>query len=243
MVEGTLIRLGMLTPSSNTILEPVTAELIAGLSGVSVHFSRFKVTEIALDQAALGQFDLAPILAAADLLSHAKVDVVAWNGTSASWLGLERDRALVAAIESATGIKAATCVLGYFEQFARMGVRRLGLVSPYTSDVQAQIADVYAANGIDVIAEQHAGLRDNFSFATLDEAMIEAMIRSVARSGPDAIAILCTNMRAAALAARLELELGIPILDSVAVTLAAALDRVGSDAPRPTGYGRVFLKA
>ena len=42
------ILLGMLTPSSNTVLEPVTQAMLAGLPEVSVHFSRFRVTEIAL---------------------------------------------------------------------------------------------------------------------------------------------------------------------------------------------------
>ena len=43
--------LGMLTPSSNTVLEPVTTAMLAGLPEVTAHFSRFKVTEIALSGA------------------------------------------------------------------------------------------------------------------------------------------------------------------------------------------------
>jgi hypothetical protein len=50
------IRLGILTPSSNTSLEPLTQALIAGLPEVSVHFARFSVTQIALSPDALGQF-------------------------------------------------------------------------------------------------------------------------------------------------------------------------------------------
>ena len=84
------IRLGMLTPSSNTTLEPVTTAMLAGLPQVSAHFSRFRVTEIALTGDALAQFDDRPILAAAELLAHAKVDVIAWNGTSSAWLGFCR---------------------------------------------------------------------------------------------------------------------------------------------------------
>src|SRR6202012_4181159 len=87
---GRMTRLGMLTPSSNTALEPITYAMLAGVENVSVHFSRFKVTEIALSEAALRQFDDSEILRAAELLAHAKVDVVAWNGTSASWLGFDR---------------------------------------------------------------------------------------------------------------------------------------------------------
>jgi maleate isomerase len=55
----------MLTPSSNTTLEPVTAAMLAGLPEVSVHFSRFRVTEIALTDNALAQFDDHAILQAA----------------------------------------------------------------------------------------------------------------------------------------------------------------------------------
>ena len=47
------ILLGMLTPSSNTVLEPVTTQMIAGLPEASAHFGRFRVTEIALSDQAL----------------------------------------------------------------------------------------------------------------------------------------------------------------------------------------------
>ena len=76
------ILLGMLTPSSNTALEPMTSAMVAGLPEVSAHFGRFRVTEISLGAQSQGQFELAPILQAASLLADAHVDVIAWNGTS-----------------------------------------------------------------------------------------------------------------------------------------------------------------
>src|SRR5689334_20703558 len=88
--------LGMLTPSSNTILEPVSSAMVADLPHVSVHFSRFRVTEISLSEAAIGQFEYAPMLEAASLLADARVQTICWNGTSASWLGLDKDRDLCA---------------------------------------------------------------------------------------------------------------------------------------------------
>ena len=87
--------IGMLTPSSNTILEPVTGAMLAGLPDVSAHFGRFRVTEIALSSGALAQFDNREILAAAELLSHARCEVIGWNGTSAGWLGFDARRAPV----------------------------------------------------------------------------------------------------------------------------------------------------
>jgi maleate isomerase len=235
-----MTRLGMLTPSSNSILEPMTYAMLAGCETTSAHFSRFKVTEIALSEAAHGQFTDAPILAAADLLAHAKCDVIAWNGTSAGWLGFERDEALVAKIEAATGIRAVTCVLGYRDLFRAFSATRIGLVTPYTDDVQARIAANWGSEGFNCASERHCGLADNFSFAEVDEPTIERMIREAAAPGCDAVAIVCTNMRGAPVAARLESELGIPILDSVAVTLWAALKAAGAPTARYATWGRLF---
>src|ERR1700676_4087486 len=47
------VRLGILPPSSNTVLEPVTAAMLSGAPDATAHFARFKVTEIALTDAAL----------------------------------------------------------------------------------------------------------------------------------------------------------------------------------------------
>lgn len=234
------LRLGMLTPSSNTALEPATYRLLAKTPQVSAHFARFPVTEIGLGQAALSQFDAETILQAAELLSHAKVDAIAWNGTSASWLGFDRDSKLCASIQQRTGIAATTAILALNELYKRLGVRRFGLVTPYTADVQNRIIANYGAAGWTCAAEAHAALSDNFSFATLAPERIAAMIEQVAEAKPDAIAVVCTNMDAALTAAGLEQRLGIPVLDSIAVTLWGALDRLGHDKTPWRPFGKLF---
>ena len=129
-MSGDRTLLGMLTPSSNTVLEPVTADMLAGLPHVSAHFGRFRVTEISLSEQGLGQFDQDRRLAAAELLADAKMDVIAWNGTSAGWLGFEHDRELCDAIESTTGARATSSILANAALFRRHDVRRYGLVTP-----------------------------------------------------------------------------------------------------------------
>ena len=235
-----MTRLGMLTPSSNTALEPATYGLLRHLPGITAHFARFPVTEIALSASALGQFDAEPILAAAELLSHAKMDVIAWNGTSASWLGFERDAQLAAAITERTGIRATTAILALNDILQRLNAKRIALVTPYLDDVQGKIIANYQAAGYVCLAERHAGLQDNFSFAALSAAEIEAMITAVAAEQPDAIAIICTNMDATRLAPRIEARTGIPILDSIACTLWGALRAGGIDATQLTPAGQIF---
>src|SRR5829696_9939129 len=133
------MRLGMLTPSSNTVLEPLTAAMLADLPGASAHFSRFRVVAINLGPGSRGQFDPEPVVAAAELLADAKVDAICWNGTSGAWLGLDVDRALCAAITARTGIPATTATLALMDALGRLGARRYGLVTPYLGEVQDAI--------------------------------------------------------------------------------------------------------
>lgn len=234
------ILLGMLTPSSNTTLEPITTQMIASLPEASAHFARFKVTEIALSHTALAQFDDTEILRAAELLAHAKVQTIGWNGTSASWLGFETDEHLCRRIEQATGARACTSVLALNEIFKLTGVKRFGLVTPYRDDVQQKIIENYARSGLDCVAERHLRLQDNFSFSDVTSEEIRHMTREVAHAQPDAITILCTNLRGAPLVPELERELAIPIYDSIATVVWKSLKLAGVDPRRIEGWGRLF---
>ena len=62
-------RLGMITPSSNTALEPLTAQLLAATPEITAHFARLRVTEISLGDKALAQFDAGPMLEAGGMLA------------------------------------------------------------------------------------------------------------------------------------------------------------------------------
>lgn len=234
------IRIGVLTPSSNTALEPLIAAMLAPLPGHSAHFSRFRVTEIALDAQALGQFDDANILAAAGLLADAKVDVIGWSGTSAGWLGFDRDRALCERIRSHTGIPATSAVQSLNELLQLRGITTLGLVSPYTADVQERIQQNYRAIGIDVVAERHLGIRVNYDFGMVEPQQLADMFGEVAASRPGAISTYCTNLRGAGLATELEALHGVPLLDTVSTTVWGLLRLAGSDPSRITNWGKLF---
>lgn len=234
------IFLGMLTPSSNTTLEPVCAQMLAGLPEVSAHFGRFRVTEISLSQQALGQFDISQQLAAAELLADAKCDVICWNGTSAGWMGFEQDHKLCRAITERTGIPACSSVLALAEVFKLTGATRFGMVSPYIDDIQTRISSNFRKEGFDCIADQHAGIKVNFDFSEIGAETMTGMARAVAQAKPQAITIFCTNMKGAPLAEPLERELGIPIYDTVSLAVWASLRIAGVDPSRVQGWGRLF---
>ena len=234
------LRLGVLTPSSNTALEPLTSALAAALPEASAHFSRFRVTEISLSEAALGQFDDSKILAAADLLADARVDVIGWSGTSSGWLGFDRDRQLCERIRERTGIVATTAVLALNELLARKNIQRLALVTPYTADVQERIVANYRRIVIEVVAERHLGIRVNHDFAGVTPATLRELMDEVAPAKPQAITTFCTNLRAAPLAAGFEREHGIALLDTVSTTVWGMVRAAGGDPAAISGWGELF---
>jgi maleate isomerase len=235
--------LGMLTPSSNTALEPLTNAMVADLPGVSAHFSRFPVTEISLRDQALGQFDDSKILEAARLLADARVKVIGWNGTSSGWLGFEADERLCRRIQDETGVQACTSVLALNEILTTTGATEFALVTPYLGDVQAKIVENYRRSGFNVVAERHLDLHVNFSFSEVGEDEIRRMVYEVAEAKPQAITTFCTNLKAAHLVRELEAEVGIPIYDTISTVVWKSLKLAGYDVRKVQGWGRLFQEA
>ncbi|GAB3275846.1 aspartate/glutamate racemase family protein [Sinomonas notoginsengisoli] len=221
-------RIGMIVPSSNTCLEPMSYRILGGREDVTIHSTRIPVTRIALDAGSDRQFDVAGMRAAARLLATADADVIAWNGTSGSWLGLEHDRAIAAELSAATGIPATTSTLAYFDAFAQFRTESIGLVTPYTPDVNVQVITRYAEAGIRTSGHHALGLSDNESFARVAPQELVPGSLELAAHRPDALVFLCTNLYGAPVAAKLEERTGVPVLDSVAVTLWRCLQMAGA---------------
>lgn len=221
-------RLGMIVPSSNTCLEPMSYRILGDREDVTIHSARIPVTRIALDSGSDRQFDVEGMRAAAELLATAEVDVIAWNGTSGSWLGLEHDREIAAEITAATGIPATTSTLAYFDAFSQFGTALIGLLTPYTEDVNEQVIARYAEAGIRTSGHRALGLSNNESFARVAPEELVPGSLELAEDRPDALVYLCTNLYGAPVVADIEGRTGVAVLDSVAVTLWRCLQLAGA---------------
>jgi maleate isomerase len=244
------IKLGILVPSSNTSLEPLTTSLLSSIpnTSVSVHFSRFPVTHIALSATALSQFNEPAILAAAQLLADAEVDVIGWSGTSSGWLGFEADEKLCASIEEATGIRATTSVLALNKLLEIVRRKdegmRFGLVTPYLDDVQEAIVGTYAKAGFKIAAESHLNKTINVEFARVSEDTLENQMEEVVAqlgTGTKVVSTFCTNLRAAQRAEHWEAKYdGLYIFDTTATVVWDMLRMTGVDGSRVKGWGKMF---
>jgi maleate isomerase len=233
-------RIGHLMPSSNIAIEPLTYALeSAAGDAASHHFGRVSVTRVAADPATERQFALDTMLAAATLLAEAPLDAIVWNGTSASWRGIERDRELITAITAATGLPATTASLALLATMERRGWRRIALAVPYTAALTDAIVAEYTRAGFEIVHAARLDIDDNVAIGNVTGDRLRDLLRAAAHNGPDAIAVVCTNLDATSLAAEMEAELGCPIVDSIGVTFAAARARCGLET-QLAGWGAVL---
>ena len=230
--------IGTITPSGNVVVERVTTAILSDFPEVSGHFSRIPVFGSSSSYA--NTYDWDSMMTAARLLSHAHLDVICWNGSKGVSLGFDADAELCERITSETGIKATTSVRALDAILRASGVKSIGLVSPHDDAYQAMVVKEFDKRGYRCIAEQHSGFTDNFSYCTVPDADIVAMIRRVAAAKPDAIVTFCTNFPAAHLVAPMEQETGIPIYDTTSIGVWDALRVAGVETVRGARWGRLF---
>lgn len=216
--------------------------MLSSLPNITVHFTRIRVTTIGLSHDALAQFDIPKMLDAAQLLADAGVDVIGWSGSSAGWLGFDVDEELCAAVRAKTGVRMTTSTLALNRALGGLGVQKMGLVTPYTGDVQDAIVKNYAGLGVEVFAERHLGWTDNVNFAGLGAETFDGLIEEVVgkKGSVDAVTTFCTNLRTAGLVEGWEERFGVPVLDSVTIVVWDCLKMCSVDTAQIKGWGRLM---
>ncbi len=219
-----LLRIGVMVPSSNTVVETVMPRLLPASTKVSLHFARLPVTHISGSAKSKAQFEIHQMVETAAALADVEPDAIVWAGTAASWLGFARDEALSRRLTKVTGVPSTTSLLAVNEDLSRLSAKRIGLVTPYVAALEKDIIENYRAAGIEVVASERLDLTVNTDFAKVPSSDIARMCRSVAKAKPEAVVIMCTNLAGATIAGSIGKSLGIPVVDSVEATLSSAVD-------------------
>ena len=221
-------RLGIITPSSNSVLEPTTIAVTSPLyPRVSTHYTRIEVKTISLEAESLAHFEVQHFVRAAQLLADARMDVIAWNGTAGAWQGIASDTAMCEAITQATGIPATTSTLAQLQAFEQYGISRCALAVPYLTSVRDAIVRTFASRGLVCAGSAALEISTNAAFAEVPAATIRELVARADRPDAEAMAIICTNLPAAWLVTELEQTHAKPVFDSTLVTIWHALRLAG----------------
>jgi maleate isomerase len=234
--------IGVIVPSSNRTVERVTEAILAHFPELGASYARIPYWG---DNRSGGQkadgYDFEALMTAVELLAHAKVELICWNGTKGAALGFEPDRQLLSTIKEKIGIPAVTTALATLDILSRLKISRVALVSPGTEEGIAVIKKGFAGAGIEVVGHHCFGVLDNFACAALSSATLGEHAEILATTTPaEAVLIWNTNGRGLRAMAPVEQKLDIPVFDSTSIGVWACLDALGIDTSPAAELGSLF---
>ena len=206
---------GLIVPSSNLMIERTLSRAqVAALLAADIVVTRMPVVDISAAPASHQQFTFDALRAAALLLRDARPDVIVWTGTSAFWRGVEEERTVLQSLSSLVACPVVSATQGVIEALRQRGATALGVLTPYVEDVHDEVLASLWALGFTVAGDAHFDVSENFSFALIAQARVEAALARLARDNPavTALATICTNLP-------LALHYDGPMVDSLVATL------------------------
>jgi maleate isomerase len=177
---------------------------------------------------------------AAHELSDAKVDLLCYGCTSGSlFKGLGHDQALVQRIERETSIPTIATAGAVVEALRHIRARRIIVATPYTKEIDELESGFLNANGFGVMKIIGLGLTRNLDIGLQDPQVAYDLAKKAYLADADGLFISCTNFRTIEIVARLEDELGQPVISSNTATAWKILTTLGLKSGIE-GYGRLL---
>ncbi|MGI9476522.1 MAG: maleate cis-trans isomerase family protein [Hyphomicrobiaceae bacterium] len=142
------------------------------------------------------------------------LDVVAYACTSASTvIGPDRVSEMIRAAHPAA--ETTNPISAVIAACRHLGVRRLGLLTPYSLDVSARMQALLEDAGIEIAAFASFEEASDERVARLAPASVRAAIGEVARSADvDAVFASCTNLQTFSIIDAAEADIGKPVISS-----------------------------
>jgi maleate isomerase len=206
---GERLRIGMLIPSGNVIIEPQVNAMLP--RGVALYAARLPLrgsSEAELLAMA------ANVEEAARLLGHAGVGLIAFNCTAVSTYSKSMEDDIRQRIAAATGLPALMTSAAIVEALKSLRARKVVLLTPYIPEVNAREVVFLRNEGVEVLSETGLGLNTNTEMAKLASDVWIQLGRKSRDSRADAYLVSCTAVRSAEVIDELERELGRPVVTS-----------------------------
>lgn len=227
-------RVGLLVPASNSVME---VDFYRNLPPTcTLHVARMHLSGVTVagEEAMLDVF----LPQAVEDLASLRPQAVVFGCTSAGALrGNEYEKKLCLDLERRTGAQVVSVNAAVRACLRRLGVTRIGVVTPYLDQLCARIRASLEGDGFQLLCIGGLGLVDNMAIAAVEpEAIASFAIDRLSGQAVDAAFISCTNFRAAQAAAKIKAQLGVPVITSNLAALEEVYRLFGFPAP-PLGDG------
>jgi maleate cis-trans isomerase len=182
---------------------------------------------------------------ARDLMAYEPLDFIAVTGDLyQAALGPEWNRSMRESVERETGVPATTAMTAVVDALREMGITRPVLGSPVSEAKNAPVRDYLEASGFIVPAMVGLDAGSSRALRRLPrEAPYEVALRAFeagqAAGGTDGIYLPSLSWGATQFAARLEAELGVPVITLYNSLVWRALIAIGYPTPM-TGHGAIL---
>jgi maleate isomerase len=152
--------------------------------------------------------------ATALILPGCKLDVVAFGCTSAS-MELGEDEVFRQIHAARPGVACTTPVTAAFAAFKALSARRVGVLTPYSAEVNAGVRAYLTSHGVDVAAFATFDKRDDRDAARISPESLVEGVKALARGTKlDCVFVSCTSLRLAEVVAEAEAATGLPVTSS-----------------------------
>jgi maleate isomerase len=194
---------------------------------VSLHVTRLPIVDLPYGPPhARRVADPGDLAAAALTLERIGPAVVAFGCTSASFVdGLAGEAAVRAAIESVGIAEAVTPSGALVEELTRMGVRRVGLGTPYEEPLGRALADLLVEAGFEPVSLVNLAYTDEEDVVAASDDVVIDLAERACTADAEAVFLACTNLPTVPLLPGLRERLGVPVLTANQVLMDAALRR------------------
>ena len=218
------LRVGLIVPSSNTVMEPDFHRHI-GTSAI-VSTTRILLEDVTREaEIRMLEEDLPQ---AVKRIGTTASDVIVFGCTSAGALGnLSHDDAIARMIEETTGAKAITVLRSVLVRLAAIQPHKIAVFTPYIKDLTGSIARSLTEAGFPVIKAVGMGIKANLEIGRVTPEEILRFVESqLSGIDPDCLFLSCTNWRAIETVERLQKKLGIPIVTSNQAAIEIAKQQI-----------------
>ena len=234
---GARARIGLLVLESDQTMEWEMRQM-ADLPGVALYHARL-ANEAEVTPETLVQMELEVPKAAALLPEYLGLKAIGYGCTSGSTIiGEQRVSELIQmnnpTVPTSNPLTAAKAAL------KRLGIKRLGLVTPYRPDVTELMQARFEEAGIVIQSVGSFYQQDDRVVGRItSDAILEAALTIGQNDLVDGVFISCTSLRAAGIIEQAEAALGKPVTASNHA-LAWHLLRLAGIRDEVTGFGRLF---
>ncbi|GAI96227.1 unnamed protein product, partial [marine sediment metagenome] len=201
-------RIGLIVPSVNTVIEPEFYKMMP--EGIGVYTSRVKNAKTTSED--LVKMN-ASVARAAEELSTANVDVIAYGCTTGSLVkGIQWEKDLCRRIEGLTDIPAITTSGAVIQALKAMGISRLAVVTPYPEELNILEKKFLEQNNIEVLNMRGLGIMEAVEIGEKSPGFVYRLAKNIFVPEAKGIFISCTNLRTVEIIEKLENDIGRPVI-------------------------------